>query len=378
MQFSLSRTSGWSAIDALATGWDSLLQACAHGVRGPDVTCSSAWARALARTLLRDVEPQFLSVTAGAELLALVPIYRQSVRALPFERRELRIITEAYSGRSDLLLARENAALTDFVLGSLRTELSPWDVLRLSVVEGSAAQQALARSCERLSLPVRCVAVNESPYIELGSGWQQLLAGLPKKMRWTIRKSEKELSAQGRLEYETADDLHSVKSLLDSVYAIERRSWKEQTESSITAQEQQYEFYERLAEIAARGGILSAHVLRLNSKPIAYILGLTGHDGVFLDLKESFDASFADFSPGHVLKRFALEALISRGTRVYDFMGRCDPYKMRWTSKTYRTLKLALFNSNPRGSLWYWRSLLGRNSHAVNAVPPAARSRAGG
>jgi CelD/BcsL family acetyltransferase involved in cellulose biosynthesis len=74
--------------------------------------------------------------------------------------------------------------------------------------------------------------------------------------------------------------------------------------------------------------MLSAHVLRLDGRPLAYILGVAAGDGAFLDLKESFDASYAQYSPGHVLKRFAMETLIARGVGIYDFMRACEPYKL--------------------------------------------------
>jgi CelD/BcsL family acetyltransferase involved in cellulose biosynthesis len=218
----------------------------------------------------------------------------------------------------------------------------------------------LLKATTSLGIPVRVLGKYESPYIELHPTWEALLAALPKKMRWTIRKSEKDLSALGSLTYEEVTAPEGVASLLAAIYEIEQKSWKEQSGTSITAQAGQREFYESCVAQGAQAGILSAHVLRLDGKPIAYILGIAAGDGVFLDQKESFDLAYSEHSPGHVLKHFAIERLLARGVKLYDLMGECEQYKMRWTSKTYTRLSLALYNRNLGGRLSHLRSMLRR------------------
>src|SRR5206468_7359533 len=141
------------------------------------------------------------------------------------------------------------------------------------------------------------------------------------------------------------------------------------------------DFYEALVAAAARHGFLSAHVLRLDGKPLAYTLGLASVDGTFLDLKESFVAAHSEHSPGHVLKRYAMQTLLSRGIRLYDFMGACERYKMRWTDKTYRCSTVSIYNRTVRGRYWYWRSRLGRalkGARGGRASPSAQRPAADG
>ena len=57
-------------------------------------------------------------------------------------------------------------------------------------------------------------------------------------------------------------------------------------------------------------------------------------DGTFLDLKESFVVAHSENSPGHVLKRYAMQTLLSRGIR---------PCKMRWTDQTYRCSTVSIY-----------------------------------
>lgn len=348
-------------VPQLRADWDRILASCSRAVQGPDATCSWTWAEALRRTLLKETELQVLIVSADSRNVAIVPTYRQIAKALPFDKRELRVITEVHAGRRGLLVAHDNPDIVEFVLARLSADIPAWDVALLGAVHDSPSYAAIVEAARRTAFRMRSIAVQQSPYIELASTWDRMIAALPKKTRWTIRKSERELNSKGTLTYERVTEASQVDSLLASIFEIERKSWKQEAGSSMTVQNRQQMFYETFAKLAAENGTLSGHVLRLSSRPVAYILGVTSADGVFLDLKESFDAGFAEYSPGHVLKRFAIESLIASGIRVYDFMGRCEPYKMRWTDKTYQCDTIALYRPTARGSLFYLRSGLARD-----------------
>jgi hypothetical protein len=154
---------GWENLDALASDWDRILQSCSKGIRGPDVTCSRVWARALRQTLLQGSQLQTLVVSSVCETVAIIPTYRDVVRAIPFEKRELRVITEAHGGRGGLLISRDDPEIAEFALANIKTRLAPWDVFLFGIVEHTASHAVVVRAAQRLSLGVRCLAVNESP-----------------------------------------------------------------------------------------------------------------------------------------------------------------------------------------------------------------------
>jgi len=324
----------------------------------------------LAQTHLRDEEITTLTVSESSALVALVVTYRAERKAIPLPVRELRAISECHSGRAGLIARSDDPDVVECLLANLLSQLSGWDVFTFGVVEGSRSHIAVSTAANHLSLDVRCVSRKTSPYIVLPASWEQLLAQLPKKFRWTLKKSERDLSERGMLNYEEATEPAHVRSLLEAIYEIEKDSWKEDEGTSILSSKAQKSFYESLAEMAGQGGCLSGHVLRLNGEPISYIFGLLSEDGVFLDQKESFKKSFAAYSPGHVLKRFAIPRLLSRGVRLYDFMGDCESYKMRWTSQTYDRLGLAIYNRTWRGALCRLRSVFSQRARLI-----ATRSR---
>jgi len=357
--------SGWPFAHTRA--WERILRSIQREMSGPDATCAPVWAQALAATQLKDCEIRTRLVSRDSQIVAIAPTFMRSSGRFPLRKRELRLVTEAHAGRTALLAENNDPEIVRALLSSMLRESPAWDVFVLSVVAGSPGHTAVVDAAGKLGLPLRCLAMQDSPYIQLPATWDALLAALPKKMRWTIRKGEKDLMALGALTYEEMAAPADVPRLLAAIYAIEQQSWKEQSGTSITAQDAQRAFYESFVELAAQAGILSAHVLSVAGKPVAYILGIAAGDGVFLDQKESFDLAFSEYSPGHVLKRYAIQTLLARGVRLYDLMGVCEPYKMRWTDKTYTRLTLALFNKTLGGRLSYVRALLGRVSKPLSA-----------
>ena len=111
-------------------------------------------------------------------------------------------------------------------------------------------------------------------------------------------------------------------------------------------------------------GWLSGHLLELDGDPIAYVYGLI-HNGNFCDLKESYKLAYKDDSPGQVLKAFVMERLIERQVKIYDYMGLCEPYKLRWTDRIYRRNQYVLYNKTIRG----------RAAQLIGSVLAAWRSR---
>jgi CelD/BcsL family acetyltransferase involved in cellulose biosynthesis len=150
-----------------------------------------------------------------------------------------------------------------------------------------------------------------------------------------------------------------VASFLKAMLQIERNSWKETVGTSVTKNDYQKKLYEELTDIMVEKHCFTGHTLELNGKPIAYVYGLL-FNGTFSDLKESFDSSYHAYSPGQVLKTFILQRLIEDNVRYYDYMGVCEPYKMRWTKDTYARSNYVIYNGNLGGLAARFSSGIGR------------------
>lgn len=350
----------------LRASWNAIVAAQSGEILSLDVTCTFEWAMTLWRNHLESKEQRVLVLESDREIAAILPLcnFRKQVHGLPC--RAIAPLTELYSGRSGFLLRDPRGEQFETLLGSLCDAEKNWDVFQFTLVDGSAQHREFLAWQARSNLACEEIAKQTSPYIVLQENWDQHFASLPKKFRSTIRNGEKRMREHGRLEYKEFRESADIASFAATMLEIERDSWKESAGTSLTANRLQEAFHTDLLKSALDAGWLSGHLLLLGGEPVAYIYGLL-HNGIFSDLKESYKSRYREMSPGHVLKSFAFQSLYSHKARLYDFMGLCEDYKMKWTDKTYSRITYLLFNRTARA--WAARGV-GRfkgNSHASNS-----------
>jgi len=359
------------AILGLREVWNQLVLENSGSVEQLDLTSSFEWAACLWESHLQGQTPTVAVFREDQKIVGLLPIrrFRRSIRGLSCNSFEP--VSELYSGRTGFLIRNQQPDLLFALVSGLKQELDDWDTFSATVVQGSIHESLLLEAARRGRWHSLVLARVSSPYIPFLETWDSHFASLPKKLRSTMRNGEKRLRERGELAYREFVLPQDIAEFNDAAKSIEADSWKSAAGSAIASNPVHEAFHSTIALRAAENGWFSGHVLYLDGKPIAYIFGLL-HNGVFLDLKESYRAPLREMSPGHVLKFFAFPTLYQRGTRWYDFMGTCEEYKMKWTDKIYTRVTYLLFNNTLRGRL---ARFLGRGWQiSGQSVGPQARS----
>jgi CelD/BcsL family acetyltransferase involved in cellulose biosynthesis len=330
--------------------WDQFVLENSGSVEQLDLTNSFAWTMSLWESHLQGQTPTVVVIRQDQKIVGLLPIrkFRRTIRSVSC--RSFEPVSELYSGRTGFLFHDRQPDLLFTLLKDLKRTLGEWDTFSATVVEGSVHESLLLEAARCGQWHNLVLARVSSPYIPFLDSWDSHFASLPKKLRSTMRNGEKRLRERGELSYREFVLPEDIAEFNDAAKSIEADSWKSAAGSAIASNPAHEAFHSKIALRAAENGWFSGHVLYLDGRPIAYIFGLL-HNGVFLDLKESYRASLREMSPGHVLKFFAFPALYQRGTRWYDFMGVCEEYKMKWTDKIYTRVTYLLFNNTLRGRL---------------------------
>ena len=331
----------------LRKAWDEIVALQCGTVEQLDATAGFDWAMALWEDHLHAADQEVVLSREGSEIAGILPLYRlqKTIRGVPC--RSVAPLTELYAGRTGFLLRKPGLANLEALFAGLSELRGAWDTLLVTVVEGSRYEELLLELASRKNLHWLVLGKERSPYIPFQDSWEQHFASLPKKLRSTMRNGEKRLRDKGGLSYQECRSTDEAKQFNAAVEAIEQDSWKAAAGTSIASNPVHQAFHVNLALRAAAEGRFSGHLLFLDGQPIAYIMGLL-YGSVFLDLKESYRVSFREMSPGHVLKSFAFARLYEHGTRLYDFMGKCEEYKLKWTDKTYCRSTYVVFNNTLR------------------------------
>jgi perosamine synthetase len=359
--------------DMLRSSWDEILSSQSRGIRDLDVSAGFDWAMTVWQTHLSSGPIELLVLRENGEISGILPVYRftRSVGRIPC--RSVAPVGDLYSGRTGFLLRTPNGAALDALFTHLREKLDPWDVLTLTLVRGSFHDRLFRGFASAHGFYIRAIEEQNSPYVQMQENWEQHFASLPKKFRSTIRNGEKRLRERGSLSYRECRSRQDAADFNAAVLDIEKDSWKAAAGTSIASNPVHEAFHRAITMRAAESGFFSGHLLLLDGQPVAYVMGLL-YNCVFLDLKESYKNSLREASPGHVLKNFVFARLYEQKTKVYDFMGKCEEYKMKWTDKTYCRTTYLLFNDTLRGRAAHWLSMIAKASPNVTAPAGAGPS----
>ena len=331
----------------LRTSWNDMVAAQSGEILQYDVTSTFEWVVTLWSNHLEGKGVRVLVLETDREVAGILPLHHFRKQVHGIRCHAIAPLTELYSGRTGFLLREPRSEQFEAVLRPLLDFEQNWDVFQFTLVDDSAQTREFFSWQANSDFACEEIQRHTSPYIVLQKNWDQHFASLPKKFRSTIRNGEKRMREIGRLEYRQFRDSAEINMFADAMLEIERDSWKESAGTSLTANRLQEAFHTQLLRSAADAGWFCGHLLLLDGEPAAYIYGLL-YNGIFSDLKESYKSRFREMSPGHVLKAFVFQSLYAHETRLYDFMGVCEEYKMKWTDKTYSRTTYLLYNRTAR------------------------------
>ena len=182
--------------------------------------------------------------------------------------------------------------------------------------------------------------LQQSPYIELGGGWDSL----PQPRAKNVAKAKQKL---GDVELEWSERLDG---LLDDVLRLEGSGWKVELGTAIVSQPRLRSFYEEVMRWGDREGILRIAFLRIGDRRIAVEFGFQD-ERRFYNIKGGYDPEFKKHSPGLLIAHDLIKKCADQGLETFEYLGAAEPMKMEWTDRTRDVVSLEAFSPRPLGRL---------------------------
>ncbi|MFL6387203.1 MAG: GNAT family N-acetyltransferase [Terriglobales bacterium] len=311
-----------------------------------------------------------ISAWTGDTMRGILPLVRRRtiVAGLPIVK--LTLPANVHSLRASLTICPgdEGQAVLNALWHAAKT-LPYWDVLDVAnVVEGSALDRLIAlaqadryrtarkRTSQTLYLPIDTSAGASIP--EKSGAQPPWLVGTRPKFRSHLRRAKRQLEEQGTLQvkhYSAADP-----EALEKFYALEASGWKGVEGTAIKCHPATRQFYDAVAQAAARDGYLSLDFLELNGNPIAGHFGFNLRGRYFL-AKAGYDEAFRRHGPGQLLVNEILNQTRDRGLREFDFVGPATWDESRWASARRTNYRVFIFRKSLYGALLYAARIASRD-----------------
>jgi CelD/BcsL family acetyltransferase involved in cellulose biosynthesis len=139
---------------------------------------------------------------------------------------------------------------------------------------------------------------------------------------------------------------------LDEAASLEAMAWKAAAGSNIDADPRVRHLYDAVSRVLGRRHRASLAFLRVGGRRIAALFAVED-DRTLYALKIGYDPAHAAISPGHLLVYKAALDAEQRGLRVFDFVGREDEWKRKWTDLAHEDVCIQVYRNSPRGLVRY-------------------------
>ena len=225
-------------------------------------------------------------------------------------------------------------------LKHIRNTPRDWDLIDLRWVDSQTDQNATPQAFESVGLRFDWQVWHESAQIELGSGWDDYWGNRKSKWRSNVRRCERLLSKQGRLEHlryrplgVAAGDADPRWDLYDACVELARRSWQGSSTTGTTLSHAAVQDYLRAAHATAVNfGAVDLNLLLLNDRAIAFAYNYHYRGWVY-GLRSGFDSSAATDGAGNVLMANMLEDSAHRGDHLFDLGPNYIDCKRNWFTR---------------------------------------------
>ncbi|HKO23086.1 MAG TPA: GNAT family N-acetyltransferase [Candidatus Eisenbacteria bacterium] len=282
---------------------------------------------------------------------ALLPLALEKTRSRGFQLRTALPVTNRYGrNHNDLLLTRSLDEGLRWVLATARERRADLFALA-SLADDSPTVPVIRGVASDLGFRVLTEPGAKSPYLTLEGDWDTYLKGQSSNFRSDLKRKGNKARRSG-LEIRRFTDIASVSTVLEAIYSIETKSWKESTQTSITTNPLAQVFYERFLHRAAEAGWFESFLLYFEGTPAAYDMGVRFANRYYM-LKTSYDQAWSEQSPGVVLREHVMRHLYETGCGEHDFLGDDEAWKMRWTSSVRGHTHYYLYDtSRPMANLY--------------------------
>jgi CelD/BcsL family acetyltransferase involved in cellulose biosynthesis len=325
-------------LTAAAPDWDDLWQRS-------DCTSPLARAEPIASWLAHfapDNRFQALVVAEGSRWLMALPLVERRMAGV---LRAGVLPCNAWPSGATLLwdvAAADDAEVCAAVAAGLAR--LPWSLVSLeAAMPARASWQALYRAVSAAGMPCDLRTRWHVGRTEIEHDWPAAFGRLSRRHRQRISASLRKMSEEGEVAFHLNARLlpDEVEPLLHRAWVTEECGWKGAAGTSVLRSPGAAEFILAQARVLAAEGRLVLPMLDCGPRNAAFCYGVLGKE-VFHSFKIGYDATFASFSPGHLLQYHLLQALHADSqVTAIDYIGELNEYHAHWRPNSYPFSRLA-------------------------------------
>jgi CelD/BcsL family acetyltransferase involved in cellulose biosynthesis len=219
-----------------------------------------------------------------------------------------------------------------------------WDVMILKNVPSTSP---LVTRLPELARESGCRTVQRPGARHLYFDLRQFEAALSPKFLTNLRRCARKA---GGVELERIT--HPTRADWADAFAIEAKGWKGVAGTDIGSDPSVAHLYCSVARFFGRRDQAALHFLRADGRRIAMLLAVEDSHTLYA-LKMGYDPERSAVSPGQLVVWEVARDAEARGLRRFDFVGKDEAWKRKWTELASEQVSILIYRSSPRGLALY-------------------------
>jgi len=295
-------------------------------------------------------------VREGSETVGIAPFMRTKMSWRGFPLAAISVMDNYACGETGLILQKQHEArkneIMDSIFRYMQEHNSRCDILlSISVLKDSVTDKALTGVFRSRKLEYLTYPTDTSPYIPVQGNWEEYFRSRSRNLRSKLNRV--------RNLYKRAGDYKIVKytegnmeQAMNELLQVSKKTWKYKAGTAIASSPETTGFFSTLAESLSRKGWLDIWILKLNGTPIASAYNMKYKKKVYAS-KMGYDEDYKHLSPSEFLNAEAIKDAFENSMLEFNWLGKADTYKMKWTSFCREHQKYVVFNNTLAGKALY-------------------------
>jgi len=222
--------------------------------------------------------------------------------------------------------------------------------------------------------------------IDLTAGYENIIAGLPERLRRYLKNCKRQASSIGKLTLQRISGISGVAELFDEYMHLSVESFRARNAASAFEDTTYCNFFKEILAAFEKKKRLDAHRLTAGRCTLGISFGYRFGTG-FKWILTSFNPKFHRLRPGHLLLDALVRDAINRGDRFFDmYYGGELLYKRQWCNKMTPIKRLEICRDSyfNRGLSWATGALKSRRKFVhlvkkaqkiINPLTPRSKDR---
>lgn len=232
-------------------------------------------------------------------------------------------------------------------------ERTDWQRLRLPRYRASRLttdRDVLRQAARERGLLCDVLETDQTYLIMLSDGSRGCFQRLPRKLRTSLRRSERELARFGPISLRSSDRWETVRDWFSLYCQFSVRAFQQRKQESAFEDDHYRMFVRDFLEQACRNHYIDANVLTVGERIIAMHFGYAIRDHLNY-VFTTFDSEFARWGPGHLLIYRLVQLAEQRRNPLIDLFTGEQLYKRQWSNRKEPVLCVELWRDTLRGRI---------------------------